>query len=187
MRIHKGKTRIVFVFPGLGVVVKLPIIQPKKAIDKFIMYQKRFGWKLTRQYLSWPAETPFGFKWLMFLGILCNWREFIYYVRTHNPFLQPTYFSLFGLLNIQLYGEVSNIDFGYQLDDLTDWQIRDDPHHFSNSGNFCFYKGKARMLDYGNPKCWETIEKYGEKIVKEFDPAYNWEEEKKKRREAEGK
>lgn len=36
----------------------------------------------------------------MFGGFMANWSEFIFFVKTRNKFLLPTYFSFFGLINI---------------------------------------------------------------------------------------
>lgn len=55
-----------------------------------------------------------------------------------------------------------------------------DSHHFANPENFCFYKGKFRILDYGSSGSREVVTLHGAHIVENFDPAYSWEEVKKK-------
>ena len=170
MKIKKGTDRIVVAFPLLGIVVKIPIIH-------FI----RLFSVLTTEKGEFPLYWKY-WKMKIFSGLISNWNEFRFYWRTRNPFLQPTYFSIFGLLNIQRYGEPCNlqiVDLWCQLHELTDGSVFDDSHHFANPNNFCFYKGKLRISDYGSQRSHRVIMKYGERIFKFFDPAYSWKGKRK--------
>ena len=99
---------------------------------------------------------------MLFRGLADNWMEFWFYVRTRNPFLQPTYFSLFGIFTVQRYGKpcpFRDIDLKHQLEELTDGRAREDGHHFFDSRNFTFNQGALRMIDYGNKQARKVIEK----------------------------
>lgn len=50
-------------------------------------------------------EVRGTFSEFLFAGIMTNWNEYRFYRRTKNPFLMPSYFSLFGLFNIQRKAE----------------------------------------------------------------------------------
>lgn len=146
-------------------------------------YVRRGGWKHLQRGWSWPIEARGGFKGLLFGGLDANWGEFLFYWQTRNPFVQPTYFSFFGLFNVQRAGEpclLKREDLWYQLYQLTRDRDFDNSHHFDNLRNFCFSNGKLRMLDYGSRKSREVIARHGAMIVELFNPAYCWEEEKKK-------
>ncbi len=182
VKINKGRDRIVLVFPLLRVAVKFPIIHFFAAVKPFFCRDTKGKWDYLKDYLTWPLETDGGFRGLLFRGLSANWNEFWFYQRTRNPFLQPTYFSLFGFLNVQRCDtpcRLQAVDLCYQLRELTSGRIVDDPHHFANPRNFCFYNGTLRMIDYGSRRTHGIITQYGQKIVESFNPAYRWEEEKK--------
>ncbi len=189
MQIKKGQDRIVFIFPLIGIVIKFPIIHFFRVFRRTYCVlrgdgkNKKEKWEWIKEHLTYPIEAYFGFKGLLFRGLVANWREFWFYLKTRHSFLQPTYFSLFGLLNIQRYDEpcrLQNVDLWCQLYEMTNGQVFDDSHHFENPHNFCFHNGKLRMLDYGSRRTWGVISNYGAKIIEHFNPAYSWEEEKKK-------
>lgn len=185
MKVKKGQTRIVFLFPLIGIVIKIPIIRIFRAISPFFYLTPSLRGrrlKFFKKYVGYPVDAG-EFKWSLFDGICCNTNEYWFYKRTKNIFLQPTYFCLFGFLNIQKYGKVCELgetDFWCQLYELTNGRVFDSPHHFANPNNFCFCNGELRILDYGNCRTHGVILQYGEKIIKSFNPAYSWEEEKKK-------
>lgn len=186
MNINKGKDRVVFVFPLLRVAVKFPIIHFFAAVKPFFRRDTKGKWDYLKKYLTWPLETYSGFRGLLFRGLSANWNEFWFYQKTRNSFLQPTYFSFFGLLNVQRYDtpcQLQSVDLWCQLYELTSGKVFDDSHHFENPRNFCFCNGTLRMLDYGSRRTHSVITQYGTKIVELFNPAYCWEEEKKKLRE----
>ena len=175
MKVLRGRDRIAIIFPLIKMVIKLPQIHIFKSFFQLYGYAKENNWKGIIIDWSWPLELKTGFKGLLFHGIAENWREFLFFFKTRNEFLQPTFFSFFGLFNIQLYGNpcgMNYVDLWRQLIELTDGRAWQDNHHFSNPDNFCYHSKKFRILDYGNPQCHEVINLYGKKIVKEFDPNY---------------
>ena len=179
MKIQKGTSRIVFVFPQWGFVIKFPLIRLLQVVIMFIS-RKPAGWKW---FLKWQVFHKMNSNWdnllgLLFMGLNANLNEFYFYLKTKNVFLQPTYFSFFGLFNVQKYDKLSSfnsIDLSCQLQSLTELESDDDIHCFSKSDNFCYVNGVLKLLDYGNADCHRVIRKYGEKIVKNFDPNYSWE------------
>jgi hypothetical protein len=188
MRIKKGNDRVVIIFQSLGIVIKLPIIHLfvviQKCFDFSIRKGRRCEWFIKQ--LSFSLEDHGGFKRRLFMGLVANWNEFWFYWKTRNPFLQPTYFSLFGILNIQRAGEpctFSGVDLLSQFNNLTNRETSGDPHHFGNPDNFCFCGGKLKILDYGSNRSREIIAKHGKRIANLFDPDYSWEEEKERLRE----
>lgn len=106
-------------------------------------------------------------------GILDNWREFLFFRRTHHPFLRPTYFSLFGLLNLQRAGksvQLSQPEFWAQIHALlrsnAAWE---DIHHFSNPDNFCIDNGQLQILDYGSLLTQKAVRENGLAILEGFN------------------
>ena len=166
MQVKTGSDRVVFLFPALGIAVKFPIIHFVVAWELLFGGLKKYGWKLIGGVLN-----------LLFRGLADNWMEVWFYVRTRNPFLQPTYFSLFGIFTVQRYGKpcpFRDIDLKHQLEELTDGRAREDGHHFFDSQNFTFSQGALRMIDYGNKRARGVIADYGVRISKRFNPTYEW-------------
>ena len=173
MDIKKGQDRIVIIFPALKIVVKLPVVHLIMAIKNFWRFSKK--WDIFKKYLTFPVETLTGLKGLLFRGFYSNWNEFWFHLKTHNLFLQPTYFSLFGLLNIQKYDEPCRLDddnLWHQFIEIAGNSISQDPHHFYNHINFCVHKQKLRMLDYGSRKVCDIIARHGANIYEKFDLAH---------------
>jgi len=184
MFVKRGSGRIVFVFPSLRLVIKFPIFHAVLAFSPFFSSDFRgWRWKFLKNYMTWPLETKGGFRCLMFKGLVANWTEFYFYWRTRNPFLQPTLFSFFGLMNIMPFAEPCKFqedDLWCQLYELTGGKVFKDAHHFADPLNFCFFNQTLRMIDYGSRGCQLVVSEFGEKIVRSFNPQYCWEEEKKK-------
>ncbi|MFH1111816.1 MAG: hypothetical protein V1712_01960 [Patescibacteria group bacterium] len=131
MQIKKGQDRVVVLFPYLGIAVKLPIIRFWLAVRLLYRNIKSGKWEHLKKDWQRPIEERSGFKGLLFRGLAANWGEFRFYWQTRNPFLQPTYLSL-GFVNIQRYDEpcnLQNVDLWYQLHELTNGDVFDDPHH----------------------------------------------------------
>lgn len=184
MQFHKGQNRAVWLLPELGIVVKFPIVYFRPVFAALTTDLWRFGWKGFKAYWDTPLEAYGGFRSWLFKGLAANWMEFWLYTKTHNPFLQPTYFSLLGLVNVQRYGNpcpLKHVDLWCQLHELTNGQVWDDGHHFSNTQNFTFDGGVLRMLDYGSSRTRKVVLLYGEKIIQQFDPTYDWDEVCKKK------
>jgi hypothetical protein len=171
MKIEKGRNRIVLVFDNF--VVKLPRIRLLKAIQR--IYRATKGGYLLK-CLGWNSTISMSPRHFLLRGIMDNCGEFIFYLATKSNSVMPTYFSLFGLLNIQksgniliLHSEKEYVNFFGQLYDITNGEVFKDAHTFSNPKNFCREDEKLKMVDYGNAKVRNILLKYGNKIFKQFD------------------
>lgn len=174
MQIKRGTWRIVLLIPALGIAIKFPRIYWRKSWGtiKLITIKRSKSWKAL---LGKTLYSELSLKQWMLRGIGENWREFLFYRKTKHLFCEPTYFSLFGLINLQKFGTaclMNDYDFFIHLIILTNGKVWRSPHHFSNSGNFAFTKGKLTILDYGNLKVQEVVSEYGQKIWEEFDPSF---------------
>lgn len=174
MKLKKGTSRIVLVLPALHIVVKLPVIRLRAAIEIFIDHLKRPSW-LYQELFVFEVSAMHTIKWCLFFGIVSNWREFWFYQTTKHPFVTPTYFSLLGLVNIQRFEEQisrTSVDrnlFWHNLYILTDGEVMKDSHHFDDPQNYCLVDGKLKLIDYGNWRAQEVVQKYGLRIFNEFD------------------
>jgi len=169
VRVRKGRNRIVFVFPYLGIVVKIPVMRLWKPLYYSYHDIMRGKWRSLKRDWSAPIEHEV-YRGYIFLGILKNWREFWFYLKTKHQFLQPTYFSLFGLFNVQKYGEECRLSadiFWPQFIKITNWQVFEDGHHFSNEKNFCLSKDKLHLVDYGSSKTQKIVLEYGQKFFEQ--------------------
>ena len=179
MQVCIGENRIVLLFPVLKVAVKLPRIRIVWASSIF----KRLIQRACGKEVPLPMNVRGCLFNILLRGITDNWGEFWFFLRTRHPFALPTYFSLLGLLNVQRVGEkldkTTRENLWGQLHDLTsEFPIRigsclyRDSHHWQNVGNFCFWRGRLQILDYGSRRTQELIIAYGNKILKGFD--LNW-------------
>lgn len=172
MEIVRGSYRIIFVFRTF--VIKFPRIFPCKAIKSIwtnALKGRVFLSKCLRRDIYGYLLGPRTF---LFRGLLENSREFYFFCKYQSQFLLPTYFSLFGLLNIQKKGkkevetDLRKILWS-QMVQITEGEVWKDEHHFSNPKNFCNENGKLKIMDYGSPYAQGVLEKYADKIYEEFD------------------
>lgn len=178
MKIAKGKLRFVVALPSLGIAIKFPRIYFLRMFYQLLRDVLFLSWVRVYRMACFGIDSPavWGYRKMLFAGIRTNWREFRFFRTTRNPFCQPTYFSFFGLLNIQKFAETPcNLHWrvlAVQIYEITNELSRMDGHHFEFQENFCFEGGKLRILDYGSPKTQLVIVAFGEKILATFDP--NW-------------
>lgn len=187
MSIKYGTSRLAICFPKLGVVVKLPIVRPisflkctYSAITFAIKYY-RFESIKSSLWLTDEYDTMGNIRYTLLNGIYQNWQEYRLWKRTTSTFLEPTYFSLLGLANVQKYGEELDVSVGTlwsQIMELSEQTAWSNGHHFSDPANFSYRADSIRMLDYGGRGIAEVVEKYGVIIAKSFDPEKkpDWEE-----------
>lgn len=181
MEIYHGSNRIVLAFPLLGIAIKIARIKPKEAWRSFWYdlkgyFEGRYAFSgvvkcLYYQIFEFQAEGADTIKRALFLGILDNIREFILFWKTRNPFLQPTWFSLFGLINIQTYGRPCDASYGDLYDimyHLSERAIAEDGHHFNKASNFTLHNGHLRILDYGGILIKDIIIRHGQKFWEEI-------------------
>ena len=178
MEFKKGRYRFVIVFPSIGVAIKLPIIRLGETLKELTRAIKRldFGGIKVSTRISIDQGGIVGYKHYLFGGFFFNWREFLFFLKTRHPFLQPTYFSFFGLFNVQKADKpcpVNRNEFRAQLRKITNNRAGWDSHHFTNPDNFCLHSSRLRMCDYGSKGTQEIITEHGQKIYESFDPNFN--------------
>jgi hypothetical protein len=160
MNITHGRARFVFIFPRLKIVLKIPKIYVIQFVQSAI-----FSLKHKRFLVYWRYSVEQGeHKWLLFNGFLENIGEFLFFRKRKYPVLLKTYFSLFGLLNIQKLGKklpdtidiwhvFNRVGTNEEVDAL--WK---DAHHFSENGNFFWEDERLQMNDYGSKKCHHVLD-----------------------------
>lgn len=175
MQVSQGRTRTVLIFENF--VVKLPRIYLWRAI-KVLWYAVTNGVLL--KYLQYDIDTYCSPRRHIFKGIWENWQEFCLYRRSRLSILVPTWFSLFGIVNIQKKVEMTTINeltLWCQLCEMTNNEVWADNHTFANPNNFSDVAGKLMIVDYGNQRIHPVLEKFGDKIFKDFDFKYKYNHE----------
>lgn len=182
MPIKRGTSRLTICLPSLGFVVKLPLPKPVsfyKCLKGYSKMAVRLNDWSSLKYALWldkENDVVGNIRHTLLNGTYENWCEYRLWKRTHSPFLEPTYFSLFGLVNVQRYGaelDVSEVTLWAQLLVLTGDAVWSNVHTFGNPANFSFRDGRLRMFDYGARNVADVVEQYGETIVHHFDPSKN--------------
>lgn len=145
-----GATRFVILVGGFA--IKFPRIRLIRPVVRLFQTVKA---NAVRAELNKYSGKPFvaAMRYL-FPGVITNYWEWRFCIE--NPeldFLAPTYFSLFGLINIQKRGEVFVSD---QDPRLRDFKIKvSDRANLGDSdildvSNCCLIDGKIYLLDYGD-------------------------------------
>lgn len=167
MLIKKGSTRIVFLFPALGVVVKLPIVYVNSAYRSMKVILLRICKKQmsrTQIYsLIGHPDIKISIMGNLFGGIYNNLSEWTFFLRTRHGFCYPTYFSFFGLCNIQKYGEQLKDDFVWAdifYEYVSPITQEMDRHHWATPSNFTRRGNKLYLLDYGSKRTREILIKF---------------------------
>jgi len=168
MKICKGLTRITVQLPRAGIVVKFPHLYPSLAFgyfwESFFELWKTRGWRIARKIvLGNDIEVMGTVLWCFGAGIAGNWSEFIFYLKTRHGFCQPTFFSFFGLFNIQKYGQPLGDDddklprfYWYELYPTLGSKAVDG-HTWLDADNFIRDRGGLRIVDYGGRKTRELL------------------------------
>ena len=173
IRWYSGDTRFVMVIGFLA--FKFAKINPFMALK--CEFKQFSNSSQARQVIKKYGYTcSFSPLYWLFRGIAANWLEWKYYRRTRLPILAPTYLSL-GLVNIQLAGAGLKMPEKYFLnqisriighDENNDKDIHADSHTLRQSENYAAFDGRLKIIDYGSPKAWTFLEKWGKKIFDEF-------------------
>lgn len=168
MKIEKGYTRVVFVFSK--VVIKLP---------RLLRNSKKIPTKVTK---NWQRQRK---VLALFENMVINLQEFIFFLIVRPKFCLPTYFSFFGLFNIQKKGEIiteqgesvyngaKNFEantLSYLLKnyskELEEKNHKDSAHlslihhNIASPGALYFNKKRIQVADYGDWPVIRFIRKY---------------------------
>lgn len=166
MRLKQGNTRYVIILKKI--VIKLPRIKLLSFIKSCVHNAKHGNLIKSFKFSSSALLSP---RALLFKGIIDNFNEYRLYKKLHHKLLMPTYFSLFGLLNLQKRGEVVSEDVHSfkKLYEATNGEIFKDSHAFDNPENFCLDQGIFKMVDYGSERVAEVLSNYADSIFKSFN------------------
>jgi len=170
MLFQKGTTRFVLVFTKLGFVIKLPIIKFGN-IWSGVKYTKKYGWKASSEIWKIEVTSQHSPFYSMIMGIIANRLEWYFWRKTKHPLLQPTWFSAFGLINIQKYGkplqyrEIGWLGMNMQVVTNQTSHAHVRGHTLGEANNYTSVNGQLRLLDYGSKNVWPVILNYGEKIA----------------------
>ena len=187
MKIEYGSTRVVLLLGKF--VLKFPILsRPDWPAVHFILKMGLYRYILRNKNFA-PHLLTFNFfdSFTASIsplteGVHSNWLEFYYYLKTRNKLLVPTYFSFFGLLNIQkqiVKIKIGRYKLNYPFEDLV--PIIDDYHrhnsitvqipfiHHMLKENYCWGDDNHLMMfDYGNQSLLPFIYEKGEEIHARF-------------------
>lgn len=162
MEIKRGMNRFVLLMPNLGMVLKFPRILWRDFFSACWYYLKTGNIEEMFGELEFPVEVS-EIKFTLCKGFHDNWKEFEFSLRERNGNLETTYFSLFGILNLQqASGSSTDFDVWSVLrktgtDEEKD-ALQKDIHHFSNPENFSLTKeGKIKLRDYGSKKTQKVL------------------------------
>ncbi|HEX8993711.1 MAG TPA: hypothetical protein VF803_00475 [Candidatus Paceibacterota bacterium] len=112
-----------------------------------------------------------SFCFLLFGGLAANMSEFWFYLTTRSKFAWPTYFSIFGLCNIQRIGASPPYsDVLYilaQIGMITKNRVRD-YHCFANISNFALSGDNLYLLDYASRNSRDVLRTYGKALSVHF-------------------
>jgi hypothetical protein len=172
----EGTYRVTLVIPDFSLVFKFPHPRILKQICRIVVHLTR---RLINSSKSLTRRRALRLHWSgdlkeHLVALLDNWNEFIFYYQTNRrPFLEPTYLSIFGLLNICRKSPDylhDHADLWIQILRIVGEEARQDIHHFDNPDNFSVREGRLLIRDYGGKATQRIILKYGDAIFAQFDP-----------------
>lgn len=177
MEVLIGSIRVVLVFDNF--VVKIPRVY--HWINRSIILS--FHKSKNRDFRLRIIEYYDFFK-VLFSPIKKNWSEFMFYQKTRHKFCAKTYFSLFGLFNIQervIYLNGSDVktpyvfprikEYHYILKGIFSGREKEvESHTFFNPNNFGFSKRRYEFvcLDYEDSQVQSNILEFGDRLQEVF-------------------
>jgi hypothetical protein len=135
--------------------LKKHYLQQKKTKQNFLQEEQEYIIKTSKtlflELVPCKQYEILSLPYLLFGGIMANWNEYVFYKQTKNVFVMPTYFSLFGLVNIQKRGY--EIVFWQEKDvwmyicdnSLNQQQPFCHSHSFNQVENFCLDNGNMTV------------------------------------------
>jgi len=182
--VARGRHRIVIVIPSARIALKVPRVWWRAPI--YFLQNDIFS--VGKGIFSQPPEKRLLYYWYvgrsfhrcleaLFGGVWDNWRERNFYKYTDaltRLFLQPTYFSFLGLVNIQRYGKPVDVEdseavalafFAVARQAL----VHDDEHHWEQGANFHIAGDGPKILDYGSPRTQKIVQEWGFALYAGFD------------------
>jgi|GEM_PF-5342590 len=184
MKIETGTTRRVLVFGRI--VIKIAVFRlPDKAALNFVLKMGLYKYILrSKKYFPSNQDNFKFFEGLscvltpLYDGLASNLLEFIFYLKTRNKFLAPTYFSFLGLVNFQIRAEQAEIgrkEGNYPFNEifpLVSNYYRNAPievvvpfcHHMLSESYGWDRQDRLVMFDYGSKSVFPFVLEKGEEI-----------------------
>jgi len=128
--------------------------------------------RIVMMFPGWGFVIKIALIRCFFKGLLENWRERTFYRKTRHQFLARTYFSLFGLVNLQRwhppptpqqYDGFARLWKGMNI--ATAGAVERDRHHFAGIENYGMDGGRFVMVDYGSREAQAIIKEHGLTIL----------------------
>lgn len=172
----KGSSRIAYVFPSIGIVVKVARVgNPFRYFIDAIRLWKRRGFRRAWERLTIPMSAlGISPAFCLFGGLIANAREWWFSWTVGHPVLAPTYLTLV-FVNVQR----AAVPLPYAID--RSWSGRlcratgvasvdelGDAHSLSY-GNFGLRNGRPCVVDYGSPDMCRLVLLYGDRLHNELD------------------
>ena len=137
------------------------------------MYREMYASKVPEARQLYWENVWLGLKralWQTFGGVADNWRERRYYKRcapVQRALLKPTYFSLFGFVNVQKRGIPSrDADVCRPMRKVIGRGVALDGHHWDSPHNFDVSSGCLQVLDYGSLVTQRILDKHAAALSK---------------------
>lgn len=143
MIVAYGSTR--FVFSVGDVVIKIARIRPFRWVSRFFYWKGNGG--VTQKLQTINQSRTLAILYYFFNGVLANLEEYRFYNRYPNKQIAPTFFSFFGLVNIQAKGTPIK---RYDLPNCPFREFAGTEIDLSNVQHFGWIEGRICLLDYGN-------------------------------------
>jgi hypothetical protein len=160
MHIKIGSTRAVFIFNSF--VLKFPIVRLHLALRQFWHLLRDGG--LREHWQRWTSRNMGTLPFILFSSTIINWQEYCFWHTTKMPILAPTYFSFFGLFNIQQRVKpVEQEEYYGRLDsaEIKSADCRGTAlHEFMSEENFGWLEDRLVMVDYGSHRVIPVLLKY---------------------------
>lgn len=181
--VSKGESRIVIAIPAFGFVIKcarVPLWPFKSLYSDVVGMGKEIlpnpDPKVRKIYWEFVRVSIKRCLRRFFKGIAENWNERTYYKHTDaltRLFLQPTHLSVFGIANIQRYGEPAKEESGRAIYrtfyKVAGQALVHDSHHWTHAWNFHHAADGPKALDYGNRSTQKVISDFGFAMYRDFE------------------
>jgi hypothetical protein len=173
MHFKRGRDRFVVAFPEAHIVIKFPLIKVYQCWKLLIkILNTKGGLVEIYTHLTQAISTGIGFPAMLIGGIAANWSEYVFWLKHKHPFVQDTYFSLFGLFSVQRMDMECNLEqreFNFKLSEIITYSYASyDSHTFSNPKNFSIRNGKLCLHDYASKRAQQVLELQRKAIAKKL-------------------
>lgn len=165
---YEGTTRNVFIIGPLAFkVAKVRLLKAILSLSRMLLTKK---WKdLYKNLFIYRPQECMTVPFLLLGGIYANIEEFLFFWQSQHPFLQPTLFSFFGILNIQIAGRQNTQNYWEFFVEIIEGSDQCHPlsirHTFYNAHNFCRYKNSLKIIDYADKEVQKIIQLHGNKMM----------------------